>query len=335
MLTIWNKPLGVALALGVAAICSPAWAAPNVPQPGALNYVEGQASIDNQAVTSKSVGTATLNEGDVLSTGNGRAEILLTPGVFMRVGKNSAVRMIAPELTNTRVEVLQGEAMVEADILHKEDHVIVAERGAQAELDKKGVYDFNADAPNVRVYDGKATVMEGDQKVDLGKGREAVLNAPLKSQKFDRSSAEAADPLYSWSKLRSEYLAEATAATAQTYIVDGGGWYGPGWYWNPFWGMYSFVPGAGFFYNPFGWGLYSPVYFYRAPVLYPGFYGQARGGRAVVGGVGNWAARGHAIAPRAAAPAMRSAPMMRSAPAFSRGGFGMGGGFRGGFAGRR
>lgn len=322
MLRTWKRPLGFTLGLGLAAMLSPAWAAPTVAQPGALNYVEGQARIGDQVVTSKSVGSAALNAGDVLSTGNGRAEILLTPGIFMRVGKNSAVRMDTPELTNTRVEVLKGEAMVEADLLHKEDHVVVAERGANTELETKGVYGFDADIGTVRVYDGKANVLDADQRVELKRGKEAVVDQPLQSQKFDRDAAQSSDPLYSWSKLRSEYLAEATAATAQTYVVAGGGWYGPGWYWNPYWSMYSFVPGDGFFYNPFGWGLYSPVYFYNAP-LYPRFYGRgyAGGARAIVpqGGRfgGGFAGRG------AQAPVMRtapSAPMMRSASPMMGGG---------------
>jgi hypothetical protein len=311
----------------MAAFYSPAWATPPVPQPGALNYVEGQASIGNQVVTSKSVGSAVLNAGDVLSTGNGRAEILLTPGIFLRLGKNSAVRMDAPELTNTRISVLQGEAMVEADLLHKEDRVYIAERNATSELDKKGVYDFDADVPNVRVYDGKLTVTEDDKKVELGKGREAVLTGqPLKSQKFDTGPAETSDPLYAWSKLRSEYLAEATASSAQTYIVNGGygfgpGWYGAGWYWNPWWGMYSFIPGDGFFMNPFGFGLYSPLYIYRAPVAYPGVYGRGFVGRGRIG-----ATRGNTVA---RAPSLRS-----SGAGFHGGGLAMrGGGFHGGFGG--
>ena len=325
MLENWKRPLGWALSLGLAVIC--AWAAPTVAQPGALNYVEGQASIDNRAVSSHDVGSASLNAGEVLSTGNGRAEFLLTPGVFMRVGKNSAVRMESPELTNTRVDVLKGEAMVEADLMHKEDRIVVGQQGALTELDKKGVYAFDADNQNIRVFDGKATVNEGDQQVKLGKGHELALDQALKSEKFDRDSAEAADPLYSWSKLRSEYLADATAATAQTYIVDGGAWYGPGWYWNPWWSMYSFIPGDGFFYNPFGWGLYSPVYFsYRVPLMYP--RGRAfTGGRAPIA-----AGRGatSAIAPRMRAPALR-APAMRSGPAIGgRMGGRMGGGFAGG-----
>jgi hypothetical protein len=312
MLGIWKQSVAIALGLGLAIFCTPIWAAPPVAQPGALNYVEGQLSIGNQAVTSRAVGSAILNTGDVLSTGNGRAELLLTPGVFMRLGKNSAVRMESPELTNTRVELLQGEATVEADVLHPEDRILIVERGATTQLTKEGVYDFNADLQVVRVYEGKATVTQGDLHVDLKKDRQVALNQPLKSTKFDRDAVENSDPLYAWSKLRSEYLSDATASTAQTYLVDGGPWYGAGWYWNPYWAMYSFIPGGGFFYNPFGFGLYSP--------LYAGFYG----GHFYGGGHGFYG-RGYArgsIA-RSAPLAMHAAPMMG------------GGGFHGGGGGHR
>ncbi len=220
MLGIWKRSVALALGLGLAVFCTPIWAAPPVAQPGALNYIEGQVSIGNQPLTSRAVGSAILNTGDVLSTGNGRAELLLTPGVFMRLGKNSAVRMVSPELTNTRVELLQGEATVEADVLHPEDRILVVERGATTQLIKEGVYDFNADLQVVRVYEGRATVTEGDQHVNLKNDRQVALNQPLKSKKFDRDAVENSDPLYAWSKLRSEYLADATASTSQTYLVQ-------------------------------------------------------------------------------------------------------------------
>jgi hypothetical protein len=277
MLIKWKGLLALAVGLGLE-IGLPAVAMPTLAQPGAVNYIEGQAKIDNQVLTSKAVGSAALNSGDVLSTGTGRVEFLLTPGVFMRLGKNSSVRMDTPELMNTQVELLSGEAMVEVDLLYKEDHIRIAERGGITELETKGIYAFNADLQTVQVYDGKAAVRSGDQSVDLKKGKELALNQALKTQKFDRTAAEVADPLYGWSKLRSEYLAESTASMSQTYFVNVGGWYGPGWYWNPWWSMYSFVPGGGFFYNPFGYGLYSPVFY--GGLGYRGLYG----GRAFVGG---------------------------------------------------
>ena len=52
--------------------------------PGTLNYVEGQASIGDQTLNSQAVGSAELQNGQVLETGDGKAEILLTPGVRRR-----------------------------------------------------------------------------------------------------------------------------------------------------------------------------------------------------------------------------------------------------------
>ena len=81
--------------------------------PGTLNYVEGQASMDNQNLDAKSVGKADLENGQVLETGNGKAEVLLTPGVYLRLGSNSAVKMMNDSLTDTQVSLQQGEAMLE------------------------------------------------------------------------------------------------------------------------------------------------------------------------------------------------------------------------------
>ncbi len=47
--------------------------------PGTLNYVEGQASIGDQSLNSKSIGNAELEQGQSLVTKKGKAEVLLTP----------------------------------------------------------------------------------------------------------------------------------------------------------------------------------------------------------------------------------------------------------------
>ncbi len=58
-----------------------------------------------------------IKENEVFRTTEGMAEVLLTPGVFLRLGENSSIRMISSKLTDTRVEVLNGSAMVECDDL--------------------------------------------------------------------------------------------------------------------------------------------------------------------------------------------------------------------------
>jgi hypothetical protein len=242
-----------------------------MPPPGTLNYVEGQVAVNGQSQSAKSVGSTMLEAGQVLDTHNGYAELLLTPGVFLRVGHNGEVKMISPGLADTRIRLESGSATVEVDQLFKENNLDVLVDGATAKIEKKGLYDFNANQPSVSVLDGKARVSENDQQVTLKKGHEVLLASaqPFKAQKLDRKLVES-DPLYRWSKLRSKYASEASVEAANTVIVNGG-WYGPGWYWDPFWGFWSFLPGDGILWGPFGWGFFSPGWVGWAP--YYGYYG--------------------------------------------------------------
>src|ERR1700733_15486997 len=72
-----------------------------VPQPGMVNYVEGQASIGGQPLNQNSIGSARLDAGQSLANPKRRAEVLLTPGVILRIDGNSAVMMNSPDLADT------------------------------------------------------------------------------------------------------------------------------------------------------------------------------------------------------------------------------------------
>ena len=109
------------LLLSLATLFAPAFGqSANPARPGTLNYIEGQASIDGRQVSSRSVGTTELEPGQYLATANGKVEILLTPGVFLRLDNNSTVKMISPNLTHTEVLLDRGRASVEADQIYDE-----------------------------------------------------------------------------------------------------------------------------------------------------------------------------------------------------------------------
>jgi len=268
-------------ALFLAAVLSaPAWAATtsaNSALPGTLNYIEGQVTIGDQTLDSKSVGSVELQSGQSLVTGKGKAEVLLTPGVFLRVGDNSSVKMISPDLTDTQIGVDKGHAMIEVAEIHPENDIRVSTDGTTTRLLKTGLYDFDQARDQLRVFDGKAEVENGTHHETVKGGREVALaeDSPLKAQKFDKKSYEEGD-LYRWSGLRSSYLAEANVDAARIYVANGWGpwgpgWWGAGWYWSPWFSAYTFIPGDGIFYSPFGWGFYSPWLVYRAPII--GFRG--------------------------------------------------------------
>jgi hypothetical protein len=249
------------------------------PPPGTVNYVEGQASVNGKALTDQSPGTTRLAARQSLSTGNGRAEILLTPGIFFRVGHQSSVEMVSPDLANTSMDIQKGRALVTVASILPENNVQIGEDGATARLLKAGLYDFDADRGQIRVFDGKALVQIGNRDVTVKGGHELNLNADgrVKARKFDKKAY--ADDFYRWSSLRSAYLAEANVDVARTYSAAAGWapspWYGAGWYWDPWFDAYTFIPGGGVFFDPFGWGFYSPGMVFGAP--YYGFYGGAYG----------------------------------------------------------
>ena len=289
--------------------------------PGTVNYVEGQVALDGQSLAAKLTGSTLLEANQVLETGQGKAELLLTPGVFFRLGDNSEVRMVSPGLADTRVELMKGSAMLEVDQLYKENDLSVIVDGSTTKVDKEGLYDFQAEPAVVRVIDGKAIVYEGDSHATVKKNHELLLanSAPLKPQDISKEAVES-DPLYRWSKLRGQYEADANVNAAYS-VAAYGGWYGPGWYWDPFWGFYSFLPADGFFYNPFGWGFYSPIWVgghphYRYPAVgHSGF--RASGFRASPG------------FQRHAGTVMAGPRMAPSMGGFHGGGFHGGGGFGG------
>src|SRR4030095_16277740 len=200
----------------------------NPGRPGSLNYVEGQVSIGTQAMNDQSVGSAKLEPGESVATEQGKGEILLTPGVFLRLGDNSSVKMISSGLTNTELQVQKGRAMVEVAEIHDENNLSVDLNAATTRLLKRGLYDFDADRNQVRVFDGKATVQENGAQVEVKDGHDfdVSASASLKSRGFDKKTYE--DDLYNWRSLRSRYLAEANSDAAQIYVPGGNGWLGAG-----------------------------------------------------------------------------------------------------------
>jgi hypothetical protein len=239
-------------------------------QSGTVQYVEGTVYANGQRVERKFGQFPALRQGEELRTEDGRAEVLLTPGAFLRVSDHSSVRMLSNHLSDTRVEVLTGSVMVECDELLKDNAVSLVYQGDTVQLEKHGLYRLDAAPAEFRVYDGEAVIQSASGEARLKTGKRAGLGGVLVAQRFDRQLS--IDDFYQWSSQRSSNLGYATITASQSVLNNGTAWRTGGWMWSSLLDEYTYLPGAGLLYSPFGWGFWSPVYMgnYYTPVYYGG-----------------------------------------------------------------
>jgi hypothetical protein len=259
---------------------------------GVVQYVEGIAYLNDQVVDPKFGQFPDIKENQEFRTAEGRAEVLLSPGVFLRLGEKSSIKMLSTHLTDVRVEVLTGSAVIECDDVPKDNSIEAVYKGSAVHFEKQGLYRIDTEPARLRVYEGEAVVHDATGQLTVKGGKQTNLDAVLQAESFDRKDT---DSLYNWSDRRAAYVAKAnyvSASTASTpYSYGGFGGYSSyagydpsflgGWMFNPVFGMYTFMPYSGFGYSPFGYTFYSPY-----TVAYAPYFGTG-GGYTPVGGSGS------------------------------------------------
>src|SRR5579862_5446531 len=81
---------------------------------GTIALVEGKVYLADQPVEPSLTKFPDIKENNIVRTEEGRAEVLLTPGVVMHLGENSSFRLITNRLIDTRLELLTGSAVIDA-----------------------------------------------------------------------------------------------------------------------------------------------------------------------------------------------------------------------------
>ena len=242
------------LLLGVAAPATWAQAVISA-RSGMVNYVDGEVQLAGQTVKLDGAIFPEVKPGQILSTQQGRAEILLTPGVFLRLDRDTSFRMISNQLTDTRLEILNGAALVEADEILKDNRIDIKMADTETVLLKTGLYHFNASAGQVRTFEGKAQVSDASHSTELSGGRTLLVGSSLTPDKFNKGKLK--DELYAWSEQRDYRLALANISAARR--TSSKGLSNSLWAWDPWLSMYTYLPRSGRYYSPFGIPWYSPA----------------------------------------------------------------------------
>ncbi|HET6978450.1 MAG TPA: FecR family protein [Pyrinomonadaceae bacterium] len=246
---------------------------------GGINAITGQASVHSRGETDWQVLSITddLDAGDRVRTANdGRVEILLNPGSYLRLGGDSEVELSNNTLENLEVRLLRGTAIVEATGADDLDlNINISTPHTKLAIVRQGLYRLNVvpeNATELIVRKGRVilsdshTKVKGGNKVIFAATNVSVAKLSKEEKKFDAD-------VDSWSKDRGKMLAKAnsrindrTLSNVNTFFSD----------WDPFsrrvgvWVFntqsrcYTFLP---FFAN---WG--SPYGSYTTSLYYPPAY---------------------------------------------------------------
>jgi len=180
---------------------------------GIIHFFEGSVYLNNQPLESHPGRFSSIPQGAELRTAEGRAEVLLTPSVFLRLGERTTIRMLANELSNTRVELVAGSAVVDAAEPVSGQSVTLIYKNWSVRFLEEGVYRIESDPPRLWVLQGKSEVSaaghEQAQSVEQG------MNLPLAPVLVpDRSIDPPRDTLSAWAEGRQQSISADNAIAA-------------------------------------------------------------------------------------------------------------------------
>ena len=187
---------------------------------GVIHYFEGAVYLGDQPLEARLGKYTTMPQGAELRTADGRAEVLLTPGVFIRLGERSAIQLTGNDLADTQVELRSGSAIVDAGEQNADTSVTLRYKDWKIHFVQKGVYRIDSDPPRLWVRQGKAEVFTapGGQMPDHARPVPVEQGMMLPFARVlvaDRSTDEPHDTLRDWSKGRGESITADNTITAQ------------------------------------------------------------------------------------------------------------------------
>ncbi|MBV8864301.1 MAG: hypothetical protein JO210_02750 [Acidobacteriaceae bacterium] len=196
--------------------CSPLFAQAVIStHSGLINYHEGSVLIDDQPLEQK-IGTfSSLKEGSTLRTEKGRVEILLTPGVFLRIDENSALHMLANSLTNPRVELLSGAAILDSnDAPSGSNSLVLVYKTYQLRFPKPGVYRLDSEPGVFETYTGEAEIRASGKPAQIiDESHQFFFGIDTVTNKYGDG---AIDNFSEWARNRAELIAADNRAAAQS-----------------------------------------------------------------------------------------------------------------------
>ena len=225
---------------------------------GAVNAITGQATVRAKSDSDwqQLMITDDLNSGDHVRTDyDGRVEILLNPGSYLRVGGNSEIELANNSLDNLELQLIKGTAIVEATGLDGvELNINISTPHTKIAIVRHGLYRVSVvpgDTTELIVRKGR--VILGDSHTKVKDGNKVVFSqANVSVAKMTKAEKKQEEQIDAWSQERAETLARANRRITDRMMASAfrrdplAGWgFRPGfgmWFFNTHAGCYTFIP---------------------------------------------------------------------------------------------
>jgi hypothetical protein len=228
-----------------------------------------------------------LETGDVVRTDlDGRVEMLLNPGSYLRIGENSEFELADNSLENLEVRVIRGTAIVEVTGTDDEELFIgITTPHTRMSIIRRGLYRVNVvpgDTTELIVRKGRV-MLEGSHTKVKGGNKVVFSSGSFSVAKLENADKKNWDKLENWSKDRAQALAKANSQisgrTLNTFASSfrndwsyAGLWGRSGvWLFSPNFSCYTFIPFYNAYGSPYG-GFYTRSFFGGGPGWGAGIY---------------------------------------------------------------
>jgi hypothetical protein len=195
---------------------------------GIVNLAEGDVVCECGAAAAQSLNAKQkLKNGNTIRVENGRAEVLLNPGYYLRIDANTQVAFLDLSPNNLKIKILSGSVIIEVSLnqflagyfpdktmeIQRYEPVTVVTPLDEYAITEGGVYRFDvrADgASDLKVLKGVAIV--AGSRIDKGK-MASVRDGTVAAMKYGRDNEDAFDK---WSRARATKLIRANKSLENT-----------------------------------------------------------------------------------------------------------------------
>lgn len=162
---------------------------------GLIYEITGDVRLDGEEVVFRGARYPAMRAGTTLSTGEGTATVLLTPGASLELSERSSIQMVAGDLDDAVIRIVSGSVRIRCRKVFSGNRITVAIREARVGISDSGKFSLDATNGTIEIQKGKVLVTRGLVTEEMRSPMTIHLGGRMESQIADTPATRPARPL--------------------------------------------------------------------------------------------------------------------------------------------